>query len=214
MVACYLRGVNCCSGVRIIFIYRFWLLSNGSIWAHCSSCWLGGNPSLLGCQSFFANIFIENRGYDKLQQCMNCLCPSLFVAESILHRALAIIEWKQTHSLGLAIPWDISRHDPSASLLTVCSVFSICTWHRMLEQCTEETSSSRLDCGELRVRIIMTEDNSRKHSDYWGVFIKYLQIRRQPEDLGLGQQTLSRALFGLRGLDKSHLSFICGCLLW
>ena len=140
--------------------------------------------------------------------------PSLFVAESILHRALAIIEWKQTHSLGLAIPWDISRHNPSASLLAVCSVFSICTWHRMLEQCTEETSSSRLDCGELRVRIIMTEDNSRKHSDYWGVFIKYLQIRRQPEDLGLGQQTLSRALFGLRGLDKSHLSFICGCLLW
>ena len=149
MVACYLRGVNCYSGLQLLLF----IASDFSPMVPSELTALAADSVVI---LHFSAARVSLPTYSlKTAAMINCnnawiaSAPSLFVAESILHRALAIIEWKQTHSLGLAIPWDISRHNLSASLLAVCSVFSICTWHRMLEQCTEETSSSRLGCGEL-----------------------------------------------------------------
>lgn len=147
---CYLRGVNCYSGLQL-FLF---IASDYSPMVPSGLTALAADLVVI---LHFSAARVSLPTYSlKTAAMINCnnawiaSAPSLFVAESILHRAeaLAIIEWKQTHSLGLAIPWDISRHNPRASLLGVCSVFSICTWHRMLEQCTEETSSSRLDYGE------------------------------------------------------------------
>ena len=92
----------------------------------------------LSCQSFFANIFIKTLRFDELQQCLNCLgsAASLFVL-TILQRG-SRANWMKTN-LNLCGIFPVIR----PGLLNVCSVFSICTWHRMLEQCSEETSSSR-----------------------------------------------------------------------
>ena len=109
MVDCYLRGVNCHSGLQL----SLFIASDFSPMLLLLSCWLWGNPSLLGA----ARVSLPTYSL-KTAVMINCnnagiaSAPSLFVADNFNFtpggNSLAIIEWKQTHSSDLAFPWDIS----------------------------------------------------------------------------------------------------------